>query len=144
MAKLLYLVHRLPYPPNKGDKVRSYHLLRHLAARHRVFLGTFIDDPEDEVHGDIVRSFCADCHIARLRPAAERIASLRGLLTGEAMTLPYYRDRRLGEWVAHTCRSQAIDAAVIFSSAMAQYVDPAWDMPMLVDFVDVDSAKWSQ
>jgi hypothetical protein len=35
MANLLYLVHRLPYPPNKGDKVRSYHLLQHLAARHR-------------------------------------------------------------------------------------------------------------
>ena len=47
MANLLYLVHRLPYPPNKGDKVRSYHLLQHLLARHRVFLGTFIDDPED-------------------------------------------------------------------------------------------------
>ena len=28
MARILYLVHRLPYPPNKGDKVRSYHLLR--------------------------------------------------------------------------------------------------------------------
>jgi len=47
MSNLLYLVHRLPYPPNKGDKVRSYHLLKHLAARHRVFLGTFIDDPQD-------------------------------------------------------------------------------------------------
>ena len=47
MSDILYLVHRLPYPPNKGDKVRSYHLLRHLAARHRVFLGTFIDDPDD-------------------------------------------------------------------------------------------------
>jgi hypothetical protein len=41
MANLLYLAHRLPYPPNKGDKVRSYHLLKHLAANHRVFLGTF-------------------------------------------------------------------------------------------------------
>ena len=30
MGNLLYLVHRLPYPPNKGDKVRSYHLLKHL------------------------------------------------------------------------------------------------------------------
>ena len=48
MANLLYLVHRLPYPPNKGDKVRSYHLLRHLAERHKVHLGTFIDDPDDE------------------------------------------------------------------------------------------------
>ena len=50
MANLLYLVHRLPFPPNKGDKVRSYHLLKHLAERHKVFLGTFIDDPDDEIH----------------------------------------------------------------------------------------------
>ena len=45
MARLLYLVHRLPYPPNKGDKVRSYHLLKHLARNHEIHLGTFIDDP---------------------------------------------------------------------------------------------------
>jgi hypothetical protein len=45
VANLLYLVHRMPYPPNKGDKVRSYHLLKHLQQHHRVFLGTFIDDP---------------------------------------------------------------------------------------------------
>ena len=48
MANILYLVHRLPYPPDKGDKVRSYHLLKHLAERHRVFVGTFVDDPDDE------------------------------------------------------------------------------------------------
>ena len=47
MANVLYLVHRLPFPPNKGDKVRSFHLLKHLAAQHRVFLGTFVDDAED-------------------------------------------------------------------------------------------------
>ena len=45
METLLFLSHRLPYPPNKGDKVRSYHLLRHLTQRYRVVLGTFIDDP---------------------------------------------------------------------------------------------------
>ena len=49
MANLLYLVHRLPYPPNKGDKVRSYHLLKHLVARHQVFLGTFVDDSDELV-----------------------------------------------------------------------------------------------
>lgn len=48
MGNLLYLAHRLPYPPDKGDKLRSFHLLRHLAKKHRVFLGTFIDDPADE------------------------------------------------------------------------------------------------
>ena len=81
MANVLYLVHRLPYPPNKGDKVRSYHLLRHLAERHCVHLGTFLDDPADEVHIDTLRSWCASVHVARLNPTVARVASLRGLLT---------------------------------------------------------------
>ena len=47
MARILYLVHRLPYPPNKGDKLRSYHLLKHLGAHHKVWLATFVDDPDN-------------------------------------------------------------------------------------------------
>ena len=50
MESILFLAHRLPFPPNKGDKVRSYHFLKHLAARYRVFLGTFVDDPLDWKH----------------------------------------------------------------------------------------------
>jgi len=42
---LLYLTHRIPYPPNKGDKVRSFNILRQLARTHRVWLGSFVDHP---------------------------------------------------------------------------------------------------
>lgn len=136
---LLYLVHRLPYPPNKGDKVRSFNLMKHLARNHRLYLGTFIDDPDDAVWLDEVRSYCADLHVARLSPRLARLRSLRGLLTGEALSLPYYRDAGLREWVDSL---QELDAAVVFSSVMADYL-PA-RLPALVDFVDMDSAKWAQ
>ena len=144
MSNLLYLVHRLPYPPNKGDKVRSFHLLKHLAAKHRIFLGTFIDDPQDEAYVEKLPEFCAGMHIARLSPKAAKIKSLTGLLGNEALTLPYYRDAGLRGWVDKTIREEHIDAAVIFSSAMAQYVEGHTQLPVLVDFVDVDSAKWTQ
>ena len=55
---LLYLVHRIPYPPRKGDKVRSYHQLKYLAERYRVHLGTFVDDPADLEYIENVRSMC--------------------------------------------------------------------------------------
>lgn len=142
MANLLYLVHRLPYPPNKGDKVRSYHLLKHLLASHRVFVGTFVDDPEDEGHVDTLRALCADLQVTRLLPVRARIKSLVGLIGGDPLTLHYYRDATLQRWVRDTVRREHIDAAVVFSSSMAQYVD-GLDVPMLVDFVDVDSAKWT-
>jgi sugar transferase (PEP-CTERM/EpsH1 system associated) len=144
MANLLYLVHRLPYPPNKGDKVRSYHLLRHLAERHQVHLGTFIDDPDDEQHVDTVRGWCAGFHAARLAPRRARVASLAGLATGEALTLRYYRDAGLAAWVDRTLGAERIDAVVVFSSSMVQYAEGRPDLPLLVDFVDVDSAKWAE
>ena len=144
MSNLLYLVHRLPYPPNKGDKVRSFHLLKHLAAKHRIFLGTFIDDPEDEAYVEKLPEFCAGTHIGRLSPKSAKIKSLTGLLSGEALTLPYYRDAALQSWVDRTIREQKIDAIVVFSSAMAQYVTRHAGLPTLVDFCDVDSAKWTQ
>ncbi len=143
MANVLYLTHRLPYPPNKGDKVRSYHLLKHLASSHRVFLGTFIDDPEDRIHLATVRELCADLHVARLSPLLARFKSLAGLVRGEALTLPYFRDDGLRAWVARIRHDVTIDRVVVFSSAMAQYVEPL-DDSVVVDFVDVDSAKWSQ
>ncbi len=144
MANILYLVHRLPYPPNKGDKVRSYHLLKHLLKNHRVYLGTFIDDPDDEQHISLLQTLSADMYVARLNPSLAKIRSLNGLLAGDPLTLRYYRDAGLQSWVDRTCHTESIDAAVIFSSAMAQYVEDKQRMPIIIDFVDVDSAKWTQ
>lgn len=141
---VLYLVHRMPYPPNKGDKVRSYHLLRHLAARHRVWLGSFVDDPDDEAHVGTLRQWCVDLHLARLHPRSARLHSLPALLGDEPLTLRYYRDAGLADWVRRTAAQQRLDAVVVFSSSMVQYADLVSDVPVLVDFVDVDSAKWTQ
>lgn len=144
MANLLFLAHRLPFPPNKGDKVRSYHLLKELAGEHRVFLGTFIDDPEDEAFVDSLNHFCCHIHAARLNPRIAKLRSLRGFLTGDALTLPYYRNADLQAWVKHTIKEHDIRTAIVFSSAMAQYVDVVDGLRVLIDFIDVDSAKWTQ
>lgn len=147
MANILYLVHRLPYPPNKGDKVRSYHLLKHLAAHHKVFLGTFVDDPQDQAFVASVRAMCEELHVSSLDPKLAKIRSLVALFDGRPLTLAYYADKAMCEWVDRTCAERRFDAIVVFSSAMGQYaerVSATQDCPMLVDFVDVDSTKWAQ
>ncbi len=145
MANILYLVHRLPYPPNKGDKVRSFHLLRHLQKQHRVFLGTFVDHPDDEAHVPALQQMCPDLHVERLHATRAKLKSLSGLLSGEALSLAYYRHAGMAAWVQRVCAEQSLQASVVFSSPMAQYAQPfAPRVPMLVDFVDVDSAKWTQ
>jgi sugar transferase (PEP-CTERM/EpsH1 system associated) len=141
---LLYLTHRLPYPPNKGDKVRSHHILRHLANEHRVFLGTFTDAPEDRKHVPALSEWCADVCAVPIRPGPQRLASLRGLLAGEALSLPYYRSRRLMGWTDAVVSRHGITRAVAFSGPMAQYLDDPRLQRRVVDFCDVDSAKWTQ
>jgi len=79
---LLYLTHRIPYPPNKGDKIRSFHLLRHLSQHYRVHLGTFVDDEADWQHVAFTKSFCGESHFARLNPSRARLRSLSGLVQG--------------------------------------------------------------
>ena len=143
MANVLFLAHRLPYPPNKGDKIHTYQLLKHLAARHRVFLGTFVDDPDDEQYLPVVRAMCAELHVSRLNPRWARLRSLRGLITGEPLTVSFYEDSQLRKWVRQTRAQHRLDATLVFSSSMIQFAEFD-DKPVVVDFADVDSAKWAE
>jgi sugar transferase (PEP-CTERM/EpsH1 system associated) len=143
MEPLLYLVHRIPYPPNKGDKIRSFNLLRHLAERFSVRLGCFVDSEEDMVNAQELRQWCADICLVPLNPLRARIRSLSGLVSGEALTLSYFRSARLQHWVDRTVTEHGITRAVCFSSPMAQYLVALPKLRAVVDLVDVDSAKWS-
>lgn len=89
MEPILYPVHRIPFPPNKGDKIRSDHLLRHLARRYAVHFGTFVDVPGDKAHVAQMESLCAAHCVEALDPCLARLRSVSGFLTGEALTLAY-------------------------------------------------------
>ncbi len=143
---LLFLCHRIPYPPNKGDKIRSYHLLRHLAKDYRVHLGAFVDDEADWRHVDTLEAICDECRFLPLHPLSGKLRSLTGLLTGQPLTLPYYRNAAMADWVRGVWRDHAPERIVVYSSAMAQYVsgDVYSRARRVIDFVDVDSDKWRQ
>ncbi|WLI88907.1 TIGR03087 family PEP-CTERM/XrtA system glycosyltransferase [Massilia sp. R2A-15] len=144
MEDLLLLIHRMPYPPNKGDKIRSYHLLKHLAQHYRVHLGTFVDDADDWQHVPTVQALCASAHFAPLNPTLARVRSLGALLANRSLSLDYYRDAGMRAWTERTMREHGVKRIVVFSSQMAQYADCWPQARRVVDFCDVDSDKWRQ
>ena len=144
MEELLYLVHRFPYPPNKGDKIRSYHLLKHLSQSYRIHLGTFVDDEKDLDYVDTIKALCDEVCLVNLRPVSARFRSAYGLVSRQPLTLPYYADNGLQEWVNNLLERRPIKNILIFSSAMAQYVTHANGTRRVIDFVDIDSDKWQQ
>ena len=123
MDDLLFLTQRIPYPPDKGDKIRSWHMLRHLAERYRVHLGCFVDDPHDLQHVPRLREMTGDSLFLPLSPPLARLRGVRRVL-----------------------ERHPVKAVFVFSSAMAGYVmgDTARHLRRVADLVDMDSAKWGQ
>ena len=145
MGDVLFLAHRIPYPPDKGDKIRSWRALKHIAERATVHLGAFVDDPADLQYGDKLRSMCGDVLLQPIPRWARVTRSLRAVRTGEALSVGLYYDRRMVEWVRETVRRRQISAIYVFSSQMARYAAAyLGGRKSVMDFVDVDSEKWRQ
>ena len=145
--RILFLCHRIPYPPNKGEKIRSFHQLRALAARHEVDLFTLADDPDDLAHREALSAHCRQLTIARVFPKLARLRSLPYLVTRTPLTIPYFHSAWLRAQIREAMERTKYDRIFVYCSAMAQYVD--WprrpsNVPVILDIVDVDSNKWSQ
>lgn len=150
--ELLFLVHRIPYPPNKGDKIRSFNILKHLAKTYRVHVGAFVDDPHDWSYQSELESMCctgekcSEVYLQKIKPVTRKIISLKALFTGDSLTVPYYASQGMQSWVDELLAKRPITQVVVFSSPMAQFVSGSTysHLRRVADFVDIDSDKWLQ
>jgi hypothetical protein len=122
-GRLLFLAHRLPYPSDKGERIRAWHMLERLARDWEVDLGCLSDDPGDAAHLPILRRICRSVHCEVLGP---RLAvAARALLRarpGLPLTLGWFHAPGLKAWVDATLATRRHDAVFVYSSAMAPYV----------------------
>ena len=141
--RILFLSHRIPYPPDKGDKIRSFHQVQGLASRgHDVHVHAFADDPADLRHADTLRSVCASATVLPLRAARARVQAVRCLPGSRPLSLGYFACPTMRRNVRHAMERVRPDAVVAYSAVMAQYVPADAAARTIVDLVDVDSEKW--
>lgn len=144
MDDLLFLSHRIPYPPNKGDKIRSWQILKHLCGNYSVHLGCLYDDPNDARYIPFLGSICASVCCRPLQPFTAKIRGLSGLFRNEPLTLGYFYDKALQGWVTDTLRKRHPAQVFVFCSAMANYVRHARSSIRVLDLIDLDLEKWRQ
>lgn len=139
--ELLYLSHCVPNPPDKGEKIRAYHELNALAARHRVHLSCFARSEKEMEDARALIDRCASVYVAPLFPYALHVAraGVRFAL-GASLTDAFYSSRRFSADLLELLASRPIRGAVAYSTAMAPFV-PA-ELPLVLDMADVDSEKW--
>ena len=141
--RLLFLAHRIPYPPDKGEKIRAWHMLEHLARDWVVDLGCLVDDPADAQHLSVLRGCCAEVHAAPVTRSGRIARTLFGTRPGEPLSLAWFHEPGLARWVRVGLDARRYQAVLVYSSAMASYVPPGPGGPLrILDMVDVDSEKW--
>jgi len=141
--KLLYLAHRVPYPPNKGDKIRSFHELQALVERgHEVHLLAFADDLNDLNYQVDLARMCASVEIVPLRRVWAGARALANLINTRPLSLGYFASRKMRRLVERAASNNDFDAVFVYSSTMAQYAPSQLASRTVVDMVDVDSEKW--
>ena len=146
--QILALVHRVPYPPDKGEKIRAFHELDHLyRSGHTLDLVTFADTPEDaQGHPELSRR-CRRVEIVRKNPLASRARSPLALPRGNPLSVGYFKSYRAEYTVRRWLDDTRYDAVFCYSSPMAEYVrhlSAGHGPARIMDLVDVDSEKWKQ
>lgn len=141
MRDILFLAHRVPWPPDRGDKIRSYHILEKLKTVAPVHVGAFADDARDMEQAETARTELASLHV-ELRVKPMWFAGLEALAKGEPVSLTSFGSRNMQDWVNETLASGKISHIFVFSGQMAQYVPADFTGRVIMDFVDVDSAKF--
>jgi sugar transferase (PEP-CTERM/EpsH1 system associated) len=139
---ILYLAHRIPYPPNKGDKIRAFHQLQHLTQRHAVHLACLVDNPADLHYIEDLEKYCASVEAVYCDKARMRLRALTALATSTPLSVASFYAPELRRRIARHLRAGAIDRILVFSAAMAEYVRDVTGIPKVIDFVDADSEKW--
>ena len=143
MKRLLFIAHRVPYPPDKGERVRAFHEILALARHYRVTVAALAHTQADVQAAEGLRPLCDRLVIAR---AGGKRGLVRGgcrFLAGRSVTEGYFASPHLTRLLLEESRREPFDVIVAYSSGTLPYALAVPAAARVMDLVDVDSQKWS-
>lgn len=133
----------MPYPPSRGDKVRSYNILKRLRRSHKIHLCCFIDEKEDEKYLDTLKEYCASLNVVYFSKTQALSNVIFNLFSRLPWSLKYFYSTDLKKAVEEVIKKYNIDAVYAYSYQMAQYALNR-ERHKIMDLTDVESDKWVQ
>ena len=141
---IFFLAQRVPFPPNRGDKITTYNEVRHLAKTHTVEVFCLAEDRADIDNARGLQGIAQRVHVVPLRKIAARARALGAIASGKALSVEYFNERRLHRIVTERFAEAAPDLVFVYSSGMAQFAEGLPTRPKIMQFGDMDSLKWEQ
>jgi sugar transferase (PEP-CTERM/EpsH1 system associated) len=144
---ILFLTHRLPYAPNRGDRIRTFYILRTLAKRWPVHVVSLVHDAEEAAQTPAVGAVAASVTTVHVPWLRNRVAALKTLLTSPSrpLTLDLLGAPSLSSTLDVLIDRLRPDVLLASSSSTASFAlhGRAAAVPLVLDLIDVDSEKWA-
>jgi len=142
--QILFLTHRLPYPPDKGERIRAFHELRYLATRHEVDLFCFADSQECAENQRFLQGMCRSIYVEVPQKPIRHLQAAVNFFAGRPMSFGFFHSRKFDEKLRQALHRCSYDVIFVYCSSMGQSIPQPAPAPVVVDFVDADSQKFRQ
>ena len=140
--KILFLTSRLPFPPDRGDRLRAFNIMRNLSlAGHEIHLASLVSNKRETEIADSLRPFCNTLSLVEMSPFASWLSCAVGLPGKIPLQAVYYKSAKMAGAVSALLESQRFDLIYVHLFRMAQYVPAGRAEYTLLDLTDVISRE---
>ena len=142
--RIFYICQRVPFPPDRGDKITTYNEIKHLARQHEVHVFCMADGVEDLANVAKVKDFAASIQAVAVSSFGAKWRAALALLTGEPLSVAAFSNRALHRAIRLAHAQTPADLMIVYSCNVAQYAAHFPDCRRIMQFADLDSLKWGQ
>ncbi len=142
--RIFFVCQRVPFPPDRGDKIVTFHEIRHLAQKHDVHVFCLADGAEDLDNVSPLRDHVASVTAVPVTRLRSRLRSLWALAAGRPLSVAALDEPALHRVIIRKYDELHPDLILVFSCNVAQYAEHFAGVPRIMQFHDLDSRKWLQ
>jgi len=139
--RILFLTSRLPFPPNRGDRLRTYQLLRHASRDHAITLVSFVASEQEAQLARELDAYCEELHFIVQPVRRSQIGTMANFWRRQPLQALYYRSGKMRRLVDELLANGRYDAAYVHLFRMAPYMTGRPDLYRIVDLTDMISAE---
>jgi polysaccharide biosynthesis protein PslH len=142
--RIFYLCRRVPFPPDRGDKIATFNQIRHLSGEHEVHVFCLGDGAGDLENIPGLLRYAKTVTAVPVDPLTIKLRALRALPGGEPLSVAALDERTLHASIRQKFDKLHPDLIIVYSCNVAQFAEHFSDVPRIVEFGDLDSLKWRQ
>ena len=142
--RIFFVCQRVPFPPDRGDKITTFNEVRHLSRHHEVHVFCLADGAEDLANVPGLLAYAKSVTAVPAHPLMGKLRAAKALVTGKPLSVAAFDEEKLHATIKRKFAELKPDLMFVYSCNVAQYLEHFPEVPRIMQFADLDSLKWGQ